>query len=45
MVMSWRIMLLTSLARTCPNIDADIVFTEDELFILKIINNKKLLIK
>jgi hypothetical protein len=42
MVMAWRIMLLTSLARKCPDIDADIIFTEDELFILKMIDKKKL---
>lgn len=45
MVMAWRIMLLTSLARKCPDIDADIVFTEDELFVLKVVNKKKLQIK
>ena len=41
MVIAWRIMLLTMLGRECPEMAADLIFTEDELLIMTLIAKKK----
>jgi len=40
MVVAWRIMLLTLLGREVPGLPADVLFTEDEMFILTLLQKK-----
>jgi len=42
MVIAWRIMLLTMLGRECPEMPADLIFTEDELLVMTLIAQKKM---
>ena len=42
MVIAWRIMLLTMLGRECPEMPADLIFTQDELLVMNMLAKKKL---
>jgi len=41
LVIAWRIMLMTLLGRTCPNLPAEVVFSDLEMEVLKAHAKKK----